>query len=191
MSPQPRRYRRTPRSRRPKETPIIEVKRKDNTSPIYSFAVIFTLLAVVAIAALNHLFILNLIDFFKIFICTYLLLIAIPIKVYRKKFTISFYEFFIFNFILTTPAILLIIFSLNYFIVIDHSTETYPVERVRYYGKSSMRIVTLKNKQYIDNEAMRTIYNWNEHEFVSNRLYEISYATGIFGIKMYEFQKLY
>lgn len=192
MSSRTRRYRRTPRKGKTSAStvPKIEVPRRDNMGLIYRLTPFCFLGGVLFFASLNHYFILDLMDYAKLFFCTYLFLLAIPIKFYRKYLTISFYEFFILNLVSVTPLLLMLIFSLNYFIQIDETTETFPVEKVRYNQKYMKRIVTLKNYKHADFEAFRTIYDWNSFSNRSHNEYVIRYTTGVFGIKMYQHQIL-
>lgn len=93
---------------------------------------------------------------------------------------------------ITTPVVLVFIFTLNYFIPLRFETENYPVKSISNYSFNSTKgiVIELEDFKYENDLAFRTILRLNNNSLKGRKTYRIDYSVGLFGIRMYEFQSL-
>lgn len=195
MNNKPSKYRRRSRRRRKKRRPIrvskIHVPRKDNMNNFYVIAFLTALAGVMAYGIGSKYFIISQSTYLKIVLITFLLTLLVPIKYYRKKFTISYYEFIVFNFMISTPVILLLVFSLNLMLPIKYYKESYKYTDTRYLSSCECQVVYLENEQHENDIAFRKLIDREYTTYRGDSIYTIEYSRGIFGIRMYESQYLH
>lgn len=123
-------------------------------------------------------------QFLQLFALILAISFFIPIRLYRKKLTISFYEYTIFNFISITPMLLALIFSLNIIFTGNTYVETYSI--VKREPSKYQYVYTLADNQYEDKKYLRTIYSNNYPNITGFSKYSIYFQDGMFGIRVIE-----
>lgn len=172
--------------RRKENIPIppkrIKVDRRDNMS-------FFTLFMVVSFMGsmmfyLNVLYYIDISNFGLLRLLLFAMAIGflIPIKLYRKKLTMSFYEYIIFNIISFAPSSISLLIILNLCFHSNPYIETYKV--IGFESSEEKYIYHLENDQYIEEEYIRTIYDDNFPNISGHNYYAIQLADGHFGLRV-------
>jgi hypothetical protein len=112
-----------------------------------------------------------------------------PISFYRKKFTMSFYEYVIFSCISVGPALLTLMLYLNIGFKSPSYTESYGIESVVH--NSSQSVYTLTGNVYEDKEYLRSIGNKDEVVVEGSSNFSIVFSDGLFGIRIIEQKRLH
>lgn len=105
----------------------------------------------------------------------------IPVKVYRKWLTMSIYEYIIFNIISLAPLFCSSFFILNNMFASDVYIESYKVIDIEVDRGKSYYI--LENKQYEDEEYLRTINNADVSDVKGSDSLKIYFSDGLFGLR--------
>ena len=113
----------------------------------------------------------------------------LPIKIYRRKFTMSMYEYIILNVIGVSPFLLATFFGSNWLLKTEAYEESYRIEEMVRDGKSM--ILMLEDDAYQDREFLRTLYPNEEFEKVGTENYSIFFKDGPLGIRFIEKKKLH
>jgi len=113
----------------------------------------------------------------------------IPIKIYRKKLTMSFYEYLIFNFISFAPILISICFLLNGSIKGDAYVETYTI--INSEHDEFKTVYFLENNKYEDKEYLRSIKQGDELEVMGSSKLSIYFTEGLFGFRIIEKKTLH
>ena len=121
---------------------------------------------------------------FRLFAIAGALGFLIPIKFYRKKWTMSFYEYVTFNIISFAPISIVIVFILN--LTFKHSpyTETYPISSFEPFKRKYE--FHLEQGQYEDEDYLRVIYDKDFPNIKGTSEYSIKFSDGYFGLRVIE-----
>ncbi len=166
----------------------IYIPKKDNME---NFQVIMVLIFFFSsFVVLKHFFELD-VSLFELlkFYCLFLgISFLIPLSLYRKKFTISIYEYLIFNFISFSPLLLGCIFFLNTIFKSAEYSETY---RIMDTEVSELNILyTLEGNAYKGRKFLRSISDKDEVEIKGKKNLTIYFSDGLFGIRVVERKEL-
>lgn len=166
----------------------ISLPQKDNMGSAH---VVLVLLFFFCAAFLGNTFLsidLSLFDYLKFFLIFLVLSIAVPIKWYRKKLTLSYYEFYIFNTISIAPFLFSFFLFLN-FVSTNSSTKKYKI--VNATLEERKRIYTLENSALNNKEFARTFTNKELNRIFGGDTLKIQFSTGIFGITRVDEKTIY
>lgn len=105
----------------------------------------------------------------------------IPIKIYRKRLTMSIYEYIIFNIITIAPIFCSSFFVLNNVFASDTYVESYKVINIKVDHGNSFYI--LENEQYKEKEYLRTINNSDVSDVKGSDSLKIYFSDGLFGLR--------
>ncbi|MBL4709516.1 MAG: hypothetical protein JKY48_13860 [Flavobacteriales bacterium] len=108
----------------------------------------------------------------------------ISIKWYRNKFTMSFYEYILFNFLAFAPLAISALFFINEVGKGKEYVETYVVES--FIHSEYNTIYTLKDKAYEEDEYLRSIGQYDNIEIKGNSKLSIYFSDGLFGLRIIE-----
>jgi len=106
----------------------------------------------------------------------------IPIRLFRKKYTMSFYEYAIFNIISFAPTSIVLVFILTLTFNSSPYIETYQISSFEPFEKKY--IFNLADGQYQDDEYLRTIYDDNFTNIRGTSKYSIKFSDGYFGLRV-------
>ena len=101
-----------------------------------------------------------------------------------KKFTISFYEYVIFNIISFAPTSIVLLFILNLTFNSSPYIETYQISDFEPFDEKY--IFNLADGQYQEDEYLRTIYDYNFPNIQGTTEYSIKFSDGYFGLRVIE-----
>ncbi|MFT6946702.1 MAG: hypothetical protein ACJARP_001121 [Vicingaceae bacterium] len=121
---------------------------------------------------------------FRLFAIAGALGFLIPIKIYRKRWTMSFYEYVIFNIISFAPSGIVILFILNLTFKSSPYTETYPISSFEPFKRKY--VFHLDEEQYEDEEYLRVIYDQDFPNIKGTSEYSIKFSNGYFGLRVIE-----
>lgn len=123
----------------------------------------------------------NLLQFYCLFIGLGFL---IPIKLYRKKLTMSFYEYLLFNLLSFSPVLIALFFFVNNSFKGGTYVETYNIAHyeLNEYGA----VYTLEKGQYKDKTYLRSVNQNNNAEVLGNSKLSIYFSDGLFGLRIIE-----
>lgn len=174
-----------------KEKLIEEKKRPDSqsgnpkrsTDNLMGFIVILYFIVTICVTAIFQILDLSIFQLFRLFILTVGISFLIPIKVYRKRWALNFYEYLIYNIVFVGPTLLLIAFSINFINPSPTYTESYAItakERI-----DGAIVLGLENNKYQDKTYLRTFSeNEDTHKAAyANRL-ELEFSNGLLGIRI-------
>lgn len=113
----------------------------------------------------------------------------IPIKFYRRKLTMSMYEYILLNIIGISPLFMALFLGSNWIFKGQAYEESYQIEEMIRDDKSI--ILMLENDAYNDRQFLRTLYPNEEFEKEGTDNYSIFFADGPFGIRFIEGKKLH
>lgn len=126
---------------------------------------------------------------FKLFCFFIGISFLIPIKIYRKKLTISIYEYIILNIITVAPVLCSIVLFLNAVFAGDPYTEQYKITST--YIEGTQVYYVLENDTYLDKPYLRTINKNEEADFQGTDYIELTFKDGLFGIRKVVSKKFY
>lgn len=113
----------------------------------------------------------------------------IPISFYRRKYTMSIYEYLIFNLITFGPFFLTLILSLNMFFTSPTYKETYRI--IDKVPTARNTVYTLEENAYDDKEYLRSIGSKDIAETFGSENLSIYFSDGLFGIRIVEKKRLH
>ena len=148
--------------RRKKTPPLAKklvIEKQDNMSFMAIFAAISFIASIIFFIVIIHKIDISNFGLFRLLAITAALWFLVPIKWYRKKYTMSFYEYVIFNIISFAPTSVVLLFILNLTFNSSPYIETYPISDYDIYEKEY--IFHLANGQYAEDEYLRTIHYKN------------------------------
>lgn len=113
----------------------------------------------------------------------------IPIYLYRKKLSMSFYEYTLINILSIGPFLCTLCLIVNFFFSGETYTESFAIVNKERVGNQV--IFTLENEQYEGKEYLRTIYDYEDVGRIgsANQL-QIQFSDGLFGIRIIEGKRL-
>lgn len=158
--------------------------REDNMSPIHF---LMSLLYFVSLFLLFYYFgktFMNLFSLFGLFILFAAAAFLIPISLYRKKFTMSYYEFALLNIIGIAPTLTTLLLLLNFHITFNEHIEKHKIIK-RDISKQEI-ILYLENNALDEFEFLRTIDDeeMHQHPGMYSDTLSITFADGLFGYKV-------
>ena len=173
---------------RKKDTPFaqkkLNVERNDNTGFLALFATITFIGSIMFFVVNIYKIDISNFGLFRLLAITTALWFFIPIKLYRKKFTISFYEYVIFNIISFAPTSIVLLFILNLTFNSSPYIETYQISDFEPFDEKY--IFNLADGQYQEDEYLRTIYDYNFPNIQGTTEYSIKFSDGYFGLRVIE-----
>ncbi|MDA9782959.1 hypothetical protein N9B55_00955 [Vicingaceae bacterium] len=173
---------------RRKETPPLKkkfvVEKDDNMSFLAVFSAITFIGSILFFVVNIHKIDISNFGLFRLLAITTALWFFIPIKLYRKIFTMSFYEYVIFNIISFAPTSIVLLFILNLALNSSPYIETYTISSFEPFDDKY--IFHLVDEQYEDDEYLRTIYGDNFPKIEGTSEYSIKFSDGYFGLRVIE-----
>ncbi len=113
----------------------------------------------------------------------------IPIKLYRKKLTMSMYEYIFFNLLGFSTISCALLFLLNASFKDATYEETYRITDIERIHKAY--ILSLEEDAYADKEYLRIIRDKDNIEKRGNQFYSISFSDGFLGVRIIEKKRLH
>ena len=171
--------------RRKNSPPIpkkIKVPEKDNMGLFTVFMVVSFILSIMFFVVTVHKIDVSNFGLFQLIFGGMAVGFLIPIKLYRKKFTMSFYEYVIYNIICFAPVSIILLFLLNFSFHGGPYVETYPIESIE--KTKEYYIFSLKDNKYEGEEYLRTIYKGNYPNIRGQKEYSIYLTDGYFGLRV-------
>ena len=158
--------------------------KSDNMSTVHFLMV---LLYFISLFVLIQYYLKTFMNFFELvgfFIFSIALAFLIPISVYRKKYTMSFYEYALINIMGLAPVITALLLLLNFHLASNLSVGTYKIVARKDTGKSV--ILVLENDAWAEHEFVRTIDDFSNYRkpATSADTLSIAIAEGLFGYKV-------
>lgn len=124
------------------------------------------------------------------FYCLFLAIgFLLPLKLYRKKFTMSIYEYLIFNILTFASSTFALFLILNASITVQKPIETYKIEQVKRID--GYTIYTLENNAYQEKEYLRKINDIDLVTAKGENYLKIHFKKGLFGIRSIDRKELY
>lgn len=173
--------------RRKKAPPLnkkLVVEKEDNMGFMALFAAASFIASIMFFVVNIHKVNISVFGLFQLIAIAIAIWFLIPIKLYRKKFTMSFYEYIIFNVISFAPTSIVILFILNMTIHASPYIETYAVDHFDPYERKY--IFHLADGKYAEEEYLRTIYDHNFPNIKGVESYSIKFSDGYFGLRLIE-----
>lgn len=161
----------------------------DNMSAITLMAIVaffFSCFYIVHIFQSLEISILGMFQLFCFFIGVSFL---IPIKLYRKKLTVSIYEYIILNIITVAPVLCSLLLILNIAFAGNPYHENYRI--ISSYMEGTQVFYELENNKYNDKPYLRTISKNETVDFSGTRNLELTFKDGLFGIRKIVSKKFY
>lgn len=113
----------------------------------------------------------------------------IPIKFYRKWFTMSMYEYIFFNVLGFSTLFAALLFVLNFSFKGTAYEETYKIVNIERLEKAYR--FDLENDVYKEKEYLRTIGDRDPYERKGNQYLSITFSDGLFGVRIIENKRLH
>jgi len=113
----------------------------------------------------------------------------VPIRLYRKRIELSYYEYLFFNFICLAPVFIVLTFSINEVFKGETYIESYEIVQ-RKVSRDKI-ILTLEDQSYQNKAYMRTINTKDNSEIRGNNNYALYLSDGLLGIRIIEKKRLY
>ena len=167
----------------------ISIPKKDYMSTIIGWAVFVYFLSAIIIMTNHDYFVLSVFQFIQLFCLLLALTFLVPIKFYRKKLDMSYYEYIFLNFLGFSPILLLLVLGVNYSFKSAPYEETYRI--VNYTSSQGNMTYVLEGNKYEDYDHIRTIKLSGDVEIEGNTFMSISFSNGLLGIRMIEKQKIH
>jgi len=182
----PRKY---PKKQIKKRHPnLIELPEEDNMDRFQIVLIGIFFLSCFACLTMFYSLDLSLFGLFKL-LCLFIgISFLVPISLYRKKFTMSFYEYIIFSAISIAPAMLTLTLFTNIALKSPSYVENYKIEHIEHTSIRS--IYTLENNAYHEKVYLRSIGNKDEVVVNGSSKFSIIFSDGLFGIRIIEGKQL-
>lgn len=126
---------------------------------------------------------------FKLFCLLIGLSFLVPIKLYRKKLTMSMYEYIFLNVLGISTLGCALFFILNDSFSGQSYEETYRITEIERQHKSY--VFSLEDNAYEDQEYIRTMKDKDNYEKLGNQFFTLQFADGLFGIRVIENKRLH
>ena len=123
----------------------------------------------------------GLIKFYALFVGISFL---IPIKLYRKKLTMSFYEYLLFNFLSFAVLAIALLFYTNNKFAGPTYVETYEI--INFDQNEYETVYILKDNQYENKKYIRSVKQGDEVIIEGNSKLSIYFSDGLFGLRKIE-----
>lgn len=165
----------------------IELPKHDNMGVFISLMVISFFVALIYISIVSSSFMdIGFWEIIRLYCLLFAIGLCIPIKIYRKKFTMSYYEYVLFNFLSFPLVMIAFAFLLNNNIRGKSYIETYAVTNFRYDSQSRSMIYELEDQTYDEKEHLRTIQSIDFHKIKGQTEFSLYFSDGLFGIRLIE-----
>jgi hypothetical protein len=179
--------------RRKKKPPPLKPKlvpEKEDNMGVVAFFSAFTFIGSILFFVVNiHKIDISNFGLFQLLAITVAIWFFVPIRLYRKKFTMSFYEYIIFNIISFAPTSIVLLFLLNLAFNGSPYIETYPI--IKFEPSKEKYIFKLADGQYEEAQHLRTIYDYNFPNIHGTSQYSIKFSDGYFGLRVIEEKSTY
>lgn len=173
---------------RKKKTPPLNkklvVEKEDNMGLMALFAAVSFIASILFFVVNIHKIDISNFGLFQLIAIATALWFLIPIKWYRKNFTMSYYEYVIFNIISFAPTSIVLLFILNLNLNGSPYVETYKVKNFDPYERKY--VFHLTDGQYEEEEYLRTIYDDDFPNIKGVQEYSIKFSDGYFGLRVIE-----
>jgi hypothetical protein len=162
---------------------------KDNMDSFNSLMVIGFFVASVLVISQFRQLDLSLLGLLKLYCLILGISYIIPVRFYRKRLTMSFYEYILFNLLGFTPLVLALFFLLNAGFRKAPYSETHKISsKVPQQNAVTYR---LENDAYADKAYLRTINLTESMEVRGSEYLTITFSDGLFGIRIIEKKELH
>lgn len=132
---------------------------------------------------------LSLYKFFRLNLLFIGISFLIPIHFYRKKLSMSFYEYTLINILSIGPFLCALCLILNFLFSGEVYVESYAI--VNKERKGSQVLFSLENEEYKEKEYLRTINDYEDVGSIGNaNQLNIQFSDGLFGIRIIEGKRL-
>lgn len=168
---------------------IISQTKKDNMSSVHAIMVLSWFFCNLYILELFTKLEINLFQLVQIGVSGIALGFFIPITIYRKKFTMSFYEYIILNILSAGPILCAAFIFLNVTFSSPSYVETYKITSS--YRKDGNSVYLLENNTYLDKEYLRTVKHNKNYKKGGSEYLKIQFSDGLFGIRLIEAKSLH
>jgi hypothetical protein len=133
--------------------------------------------------------VLDLSDLLKLFCLIIAISFLVPIKLYRKWLTMSMYEYIFLNVLGISTLGCALFFVLNDSFKGEAYEETYKIVAIERVHKAY--VFSLEGEAYEDQVYLRTIKDNETYEKLGNEYLSLSFANGLFGVKVVENKRLH
>ncbi len=171
------------------EKPKIVVPKDDNMDPITIAAILVYFGSCIYLISTFGEIDLPFVGLSKMLCLFFGLSLLIPIKWYRKRLTISVYEFIIFNLIAVAPVLCSFVLIINSSITGDSYIETYKIEK--YEVTERTVFLVLEDNAYEDKKYLRTVNLGDEISPGKNEFISIRFSDGLFGIRLIKSKRIH
>lgn len=161
----------------------------DNMSPITLLGVIAFFLSCFYIVYNFQSLDISVLGMFKLFCFFVGLSFFIPIKIYRKKLTMSVYEYIILNLITVAPLLCSLFLITNILFAGDPYKEEYRI--ISSYIEGTQVYYILEDEVYTEKPYLRTINKNESAEFLGTNHIELTFRDGLFGIRKVVTKRFY
>jgi len=162
--------------------PIKPIEKKDNMGIIHTLMVLAFFIGLLMIVIFGSETVISIWGITKIFAFVLAITLLIPIKWYRKKFTMNVYEYFLLSFLGYAPFLTGLFFTLNYVNRANFHVETYPIESIErneYYSEVHL------NNDTLSEYALLTSFDDRDFAFYFNkRKMRYEFEDGGLGLKI-------
>jgi len=172
------------RSKKSKLVDKIRLPKKDYMSTITAWTVFIYFISAILIISNYSYFMLKVVHFVQLFCFFLAIAFLVPIRLYRRKLNMSYYEYVFINFLGLAPLLMLFCFGINLAFKGDSYTETYRI--VNSISTNGNMTYILENNKYEDYEHVRSIDLTKEVEIEGNTFLSIQFSDGLLGIRMIE-----
>jgi len=167
----------------------IDFPQKDYMSSIIAWSVFIYFMSAIIILSSYSYYVLKIINIVQLFCFFLAIAFLIPIRYYRKKLNMSYYEYIFVNFLGITPLLFLLTLGVNSAFKSEPYVETYQI--VNAISTSGTMIYILENDSYQDYEHVRSIDLSKDVIIEGNTFFSIYFTDGLLGIKMVEQQRVH
>lgn len=173
--------------RRPKKSKLvrkIKLPQKDYMSTITAWTVFIYFSSAILILSNYSYFMLKIVHFVQFFCFFLAIAFLVPIRFYRRKLNMSYYEYVFINFLGLAPLLLLFSLGINMAFKGDSYTETYRI--VDSISTNGNMTYVLEDNKYESYEHVRSIDLTKEVDIEGNTFLSIQFSDGLLGIRLIE-----
>lgn len=162
---------------------------KDNMSYIHAFMVLGYFVSCFLILSYFPKAVIDFEGLLKLFCLIIALSFIVPIKLYRKWLTMSMYEYIFLNLLGISTLGCALFFVLNESFRGEPYEETYKIESIERVHKAF--VFNLEDAAYDQEVYLRTIKDKEQFEKTGNKYLSLTFAEGLFGVRVIENKRLH
>lgn len=167
----------------------LDLPKKDYMSLIVGWSIFIYFFSAIIVLSNYSYYVLRIINLFQFFCFFLAIAFLIPIRYYRKKLNMSYYEYILINLLGIAPFLLMLTLGINRAFKGEPYVETYEIVKTTSTNGSMTYI--LENAHYQEYEHVRTIDLSKDVIIEGNTFFSIYFTDGILGIKMVEQQRVH